>query len=520
MAELLAVQDGSAALGPGGDFDAVVVVAPALAAIDEPKLRAAIQPLAAIDAKLEDTLQLVAAPALAGSRLVLAPTGPLGRDHDDVRRFAEAAREGVKRARDAGARRPLVVVAGAPADADFAEAIPVSALGALSALWEPLEAREAQGGGEIEPVERVGIAALAASVNEQRVRWAGAVEQGRRLARDLCGTEPERMAPPRFAAHVKDVFLGSSVKVTVIDDQAVIARDYPLIAAVARASQPVERHQPRIVRLEYVGQGPIERSIWLAGKGVTYDTGGADLKTGGVMAGMSRDKGGAAAVAGFVLAAARLEPRGVRIVGELGVVRNSIGSDAYVSDEIITSHAGVRVRIGNTDAEGRLVLADLLSHLRGDALSAPAPLLLSIATLTGHANRAVGPYCIAIDNRWARIARVGAKFMTEGDRWGDPFEVSRLRREDWDFVKPRSKADDVLSCNNAPSSATERGHQFPMAFLAIASGLAPHCHRDSEQRLAYTHLDIAGAATERGDWQHGRPSGAPVVALCAALLEG
>jgi leucyl aminopeptidase len=191
-----------------------------------------------------------------------------------------------------------------------------------------------------------------------------------------------------------------------------------------------------------------------------------------------------------------------------------------VSDEIITSHAGVRVRIGNTDAEGRLVLADLLSHLRSDALSAPAPLLLSIATLTGHANRAVGPYCIAIDNRWARIARVGAKFMTEGDRWGDPFEVSRLRREDWDFVKPRSKADDVLSCNNAPSSATERGHQFPMAFLAIASGLAPHCHRDSEQRLAYTHLDIAGAATERGDWQHGRPSGAPVVALCAALLEG
>jgi leucyl aminopeptidase len=310
------------------------------------------------------------------------------------------------------------------------------------------------------------------------------------------------------------------VKVTVIEDQAAIERDYPLIAAVGRASQAVPRHQPRIVRLEYQGEGPSERSLWLAGKGVTYDTGGADLKTGGSMAGMSRDKGGAAAVAGFILAAATLAPRGVRIVGDLGLVRNSVGSDAYVSDEILTSHAGVRVRIGNTDAEGRLVLADLLSHLRQGALSAPAPLLLSLATLTGHASRAVGPYSIAIDNRWARAARVASRLSESGDRWGDPFEVTRLRREDWEFVKARSRADDVLSCNNAPSSTTDRGHQFPMAFLAIASGLSAHSHRDSQRRLAYTHIDIAGSATERGEWQHGRPSGAPVVALAASLLEG
>src|SRR5439155_798613 len=74
----------------------------------------------------------------------------------------------------------------------------------------------------------------------------------------------------------------------------------PLIGAVARASYAVPRHHPRIIRLTYEGAGPIERTIFLAGKGVTYDTGGADLKTDGHMAGMSRDKGGAAAIAGLL----------------------------------------------------------------------------------------------------------------------------------------------------------------------------------------------------------------------------
>src|SRR5690606_38154807 len=215
----------------------------------------------------------------------------------------------------------------------------------------------------------------------------------------------------------------------------------------------------------------------------------------------------------------RLRPKGVRVIAELGMVRNSIGADAFVSDEIITSHAGVRVRIGNTDAEGRLVLADLLSHLRVRALSEPAPLIFSVATLTGHAVRAVGSYSIALDNRPAREQGVATRLAEVGDAWGDPFELSRLRREDWDFVKPRSKADDVLSCNNAASSATARDHQFPAAVLATASGLDRHGHRTSDPAIAFTHVDIGGSAMEGCDWQHGRPTGAPVVALLAALVE-
>ena len=518
MIEIVSVSDLAGALGKGSEWDAVVLVAPRLTEIDEPALQQPIAALRAIDAGLDDTTQLVAAAGLAGGRLILAPTGRLDRDRDDVRRFAAAARQGLLRARDAGATRPLLVVAQVPGAFDFCQAPSVAALAALAGQWQPLEAREARGEAECEPLERLGVAVLDGSFDAAAARWVAAVEGGRRLARDLAGTEPERMAPPRFAAHCQQVFADLPIDVSVVDDQEEIERSYPLLAAVARASRGVERHHPRIVRLEYVGEGPISRTLLFAGKGVTYDTGGADLKVGGHMAGMSRDKGGAAAVAGLLYAVAHLRPAGVRLVAELGAVRNSVGADAYVSDEILTSHAGVRVRIGNTDAEGRLVLADLLSHLRERALGEPDPRLFTVATLTGHAVRAVGPYSIAIDNRAARQAGVAAALAQTGDLWGDPFEVSRLRPEDWDFIDPRSKADDVLSCNNAASSQTARGHQFPAAFLAIASGLAPHGERGSSRPLAYTHVDIGGSAMEGCDWQHGRPTASPVVTLAAALL--
>lgn len=505
----------------GAGFDAVVLVGHDLGNRDfgnqsAAELKAAIAAQAATDAAFASTVSLVHAAGLAGGRLVAAPTGPIGRDHDDVRRYADAASRGMRRARDAGSKKPLLVLQPPPAGTGTMTAFArTAALGAAGSLWEPLEAREALGKA-ITPIEQVGVAVLGGSFGKEDASWVEAADAGLGLARDLCGTEPERMAPPQFAAYVQQAFAKLPVKVTVQKDLKKLQKEYPLLMAVARASLAVPRHRPNVVRLEYTPKGKVEHTLLFAGKGLTYDTGGADLKTGGVMAGMSRDKGGAAAVAGLFLAVARLKLPGVRLVAELGVVRNSIGSEAFVSDEIIASHAGCRVRIGNTDAEGRLVLADLLSHLRIDASKAVSPRLFSVATLTGHAGRAVGPYNIALDNGPARALRIADTLGAVGDLCGDPFEVSRLRREDFDFVAPRSKADDVLSCNNAASSATARGHQFPMAFLCLASGLAKHGN-DSAVPLPYTHIDIGGSGCEGGDWQHGRPSGRPVVALLEAF---
>jgi leucyl aminopeptidase len=515
MVELVAVASPSKAAAAASEFDCVIAVGPIGGFGEHPAIAAHLAAAAAVDAKADSLVTLRVAADLAGGRLVIAPTGPLDRDHDDVRRFGDAAAKGVQRARDAGAVRPLLLMAGIPAHPNFANAHAVALLGALEGLWQPLEAREALGEEKTEPVQAIGFSVPGDA--ERMRQWVLAVESGRRLARDLGGTDPERMAPPRFAELCELAFKATDVKVEIVGDRTTLEKEYPLLMGVARASMTVKRHHPRVVRLEYTGEGPIERTLLFSGKGLTYDTGGADIKAGGHMAGMSRDKCGGAAVAGFVKTVAELAPRNLRVIAEIGVVRNSVGSDAFVSDEILTSHAGVRVRIGNTDAEGRLVLADCLSHLRQRALKETNPLLFTCATLTGHAALAAGPYTIAVENGPARALGVAAKLSEAGDAFGDAFEISRSRREDFDFIAPKTAADDVLSCNNKPSSQTPRGHQFPMAFLVIAAGLADH-GANASRPLPFTHLDVAGSAL-RGEWQHGAPTAAPVVALTAAFVE-
>ena len=185
---------------------------------------------------------------------------------------------------------------------------------------------------------------------------------------------------PRVEQYVEELFRGSSIKMEVISDLSTLEKEYPLFAAVNRCASgntfffilffsqefisfsfsDVPRHAGRVIYLRYKGSGPIEKTIYLVGKGVTYDTGGCDIKAGGVMAGMHRDKCGSAAVAAFMKVVDELKPANVEVVGALAMVRNSVGSNAYVSDEIITSRAGVRVRVGNTDAEGRMAMADVL----------------------------------------------------------------------------------------------------------------------------------------------------------------
>ncbi|MGL5028366.1 MAG: leucyl aminopeptidase family protein, partial [Shewanella oncorhynchi] len=211
-----------------------------------------------------------------------------------------------------------------------------------------------------------------------------------------------------------------------------------------------------------------------------------------------------------------LKPKGIRVIAELGLVRNSIGSEAFVTDEIITSHAGVRVRIGNTDAEGRLVLADLLSHLRIKAVSAVKPEMFSVATLTGHVVRCYGSYPAAVENSVASSQQCAVTLQQQATQWGEPFEVSTLRPEDFAKIRDVSGAAEILSSNNAPSSITARGHQYPAAFLLKASGLFDH-GVNAPIPLAYMHLDIAGSATE-GDPLYGKPTASPLVGLYQYLI--
>ncbi len=499
---IVAADQAQALFGEGG-WDAVVVVGDANGLTGHPEIGQLVAHAAHVDARIGKEPLMLLAPGLAGGRLVLAPTGDLSGEYDDVRCFAEAAQAGVGIALRAGARAPLLVVVGDD-DLRYSQALEVALMGAGHEIYRPFDVA----GPEI----TLGVLGL------DDVARANALENGRIAARDLCGGDPEQMAPPAFAEYCVELFADSPVQVTVLDDADTLKRDYPLLSAVARASFAVPRHAPRVVRLEYVGEGVISRNWFLAGKGVTFDTGGADLKIGGAMAGMSRDKGGAAAVAGLMAVLAQLKPKGVRVVAELGLVRNSIGSEAFVPDEIIESHAGVKVRIGNTDAEGRLVLADVLSHLRASTAGCENPVMMSLATLTGHVGRAYGPYSAVIENAVARGQALGGQLQMVSEIWGEPFELSRLRREDFAQVAARSPSERLLSSNNGASVNISRGHQFPMAFLIQASGLDRH-GLGSDQPIAYLHLDIAASAVEKRDPLYGQPTAVPVATLLANLLD-
>lgn len=491
------------------EYDAYVLVSNTLSSQHYPHIQQNLEQHQSLDKRVGGHAVLVPADVVGG-RLLQVPVGQLDRDYDDVRRIFDAARNVAQTLLDSGVRKPLLEINLADLNesqaVQFKNAVEAAYLGLCQGLWQPLEARQALDEHEIEPIEFIGLIDGNSSIDESRLN---AIEAGKRIARDLCGTEPERMAPPGFADYCVAAFKGSNVKVTVVSDDAHIKHEYPLLHAVARASIEVKRHRPRIIRMVYEPAGEITKTLLFAGKGITFDTGGADLKVNGHMAGMSRDKGGAAGVAGFMKTLSLLAPKGIKVIAELGAVRNSIGAEAFIPDEIITSHAGVRVRVGNTDAEGRMLLADLLSHLREDAISAVNPQLFSVATLTGHAAMAFGPYTALVENKPARDMGIAKQLFVQGELCADQVEPSLSRREDFDFVKPRTKADDVLSSNNAPSVSTMRGHQFPMAFLTIASGLDKH-EASAKQPLPFTHVDIAGSGIEGLDWQHGKPTGAPV----------
>ena len=116
------------------------------------------------------------------------------------------------------------------------------------------------------------------------------------------------------------MFKGTNVVVEVVKGQEVLEKEYPCFAAVNRCASVIPRHDGRVIWMTYTPDGPIEKTLFLVGKGVTYDTGGADIKAGGIMAGMSRDKCGSGVVAGFLQCVAKLQPKGIKVVGGMAMV--------------------------------------------------------------------------------------------------------------------------------------------------------------------------------------------------------
>jgi leucyl aminopeptidase len=203
--------------------------------------------------------------------------------------------------------------------------------------------------------------------------------EGATLARDLINTPANDMGPPELEAAARDLAERHAARLHILVGEDLLSQNFPLIHAVGRAAD----RAPRLVDMTW--GNPAHPKVTLIGKGVCFDTGGLDIKNESGMLNMKKDMGGAATVMAL---AHMLMDRGskLRLRVLLPIVENAISGAAFRPRDIYRSRKGITVEIGNTDAEGRLILADALSLADEEA----PELIIDMATLTGAARVALG----------------------------------------------------------------------------------------------------------------------------------
>jgi leucyl aminopeptidase len=229
------------------------------------------------------------------------------------------------------------------------------------------------------------------------------------LVRDLVNTPANCLGPAELADAVRQIAGRYGATFSRIDGPA-LEKEYPAIAAVGAGSD----RPPVVARFQWQGSHATTESplVAICGKGVCFDTGGYDLKTSASMLRMKKDMGGAAismGLAQMIMAA----DWPIRLTMSIGCVENSVSGHAMRPSDVIPTRRGLHVEIGNTDCEGRLVLADLLA----EASDSGPDMLIDFATLTGAARTALGPDMPALfchDDRWA------AQWMIAGAEAEDP----------------------------------------------------------------------------------------------------
>jgi leucyl aminopeptidase len=294
------------------------------------------------------------------------------------------------------------------------------------------------------------------------------------FGRDLINTPANDMGPADLEAAARALAneFGASIKVT--EGSALLADNFPLIHAVGRASD----RAPRLIDLRFGSeQAP---KVTVVGKGICFDTGGLDIKTSGAMALMKKDMGGAAASLALALLVMRAKlPVRLRVL--IPAAENSISGNAFRPGDVLPSRNGMTVEIGNTDAEGRLVLADAISLADDEA----PDYLITIATLTGAARVALGP---DLPPLYTDDDAFAAALLAAGRAVGDPL----WRMPFW------QPYDALLKSGVADVSHIAEG-SFAGSVIA-----ALFLKRFVKQAKRFAHLDIYAWVPRE---QFGRPQG-------------
>lgn len=317
--------------------------------------------------------------------------------------------------------------------------------------------------------------------NRDRIRHlAAAVTR----VRDLINTPTEDMGPAELAAVMAKIADDHGARCLQVTGDELKRAGFPAVHAVGRASH----REPRMVELTW-GRAD-HPAVAIVGKGVCFDTGGLNIKGGEGMRLMKKDMGGAAhAVALAELVMAEKLPLNLRVL--VPAVENAVGPDSYRPGDVVATRKGLTVEIGNTDAEGRVILADALTAAAEDR----PELILDFATLTGAARIALGPDLPAT---YANDEDVARELLAAGIRTDDPLWRMPLYQPYEEFL--RSPVADLNNMANTPFAGSITAALFLQRFIM--------------DNLPWVHMDVYGwNAKERP----GRPEGGEAFGVRAAF---
>lgn len=308
---------------------------------------------------------------LGGHRVLLVGLGkPDERDVEGVRGSGTIA---IRRAREMHA---TTIALAPPSSQDAMQFIEGALLGTY-AFDRYISKKEGDFAG-FESITIIGAGKeLEAAFVEARV-----LAESTNFARDLVNEIPNVLTPEAMASKSREIASKYHLEITVMDENQLEKDGFNLIMAVGKGSV----HPPRLIHMIYRPEGPVKKKLAFVGKGVTFDTGGYNLKPGSSMLAMHSDMGGAAAVMGAARAIGELRPKNVEVHFVIPTAENNIDGNAMKPQDIFRGYGKKTVEIQNTDAEGRLILADALAYIQEHKVDT----IIDLATLTGACVVALG----------------------------------------------------------------------------------------------------------------------------------
>ena len=308
----------------------------------------------------------------------------------------------------------------------------------------------------------------------EQLHKAQIISDATNFTRDIVNTTPDDCYPDVMASIAEGLAEESQLKCTILKPKALRKEKMHTLLAVARAS----RHKPRVIHLTHKPKNA-KKIITLVGKGLTYDSGGLSLKPADYMVTMKSDKSGGAAVMGIMKAIAEMNLP-IEVHGFIGAVENMIGGDAYKPDDVLIAKNGKTIEVRNTDAEGRLVLADVLCYAQQEVKS---DYLFDFATLTGACVVGVGHYTSGIMGHNDALKSLVVKEAKNAGELATALDFNPYLKK-----TIKSEIADICNISNTRYGGAITAGQFLSEFINKK-------HTDK-----WVHIDIAGPAFVEHVW--------------------